>query len=707
LALQFTAAPLVLALLGAGFVAACAYFWWVDRRTITDMSWTRRRLALALRIVIVLAIFLSLAGLRFSRTGNSLSVIFLVDASLSMRDDQRAEAEKFVREAISTKRATDTVGVITFAQDPDLKVQPPESAQKAGRSGSGGLQADSAAVKSLAAGLKHRGTRTSTDMAHAMDFALSFIPKGSAGKIVFLGDGNENINSALAAVPTLTARGVKVDTALFPSKLQKEALVEKLVVPPRVKIGEPFVVKVVTNALNAQPGRVSLRRNGQPIGGAKEVDLPKGKRVHSFDVSIDKPGIYRFEADLETQNGDDTIVENNKGMGFVAVRGKPQVLYVSPTPSLVPYLRAGLKDQHIDVAYLTPEALPTTAAAFQQFDSVILSDVPRSDLSIAQMRAIQTSTRDFGVGFGMIGGAQSFGAGGYRNSPIEETLPVTLEVKKQKRYASIGLALVIDRSGSMMDGGGSRMRKLDYAKQAAALTVEFLKSADQVAIVTFTEAAETLVPLVYAGERDRLLGAISKIEPGGGTSVYAGVNEGYLAVRGATSSVKHIIVLTDGMSPDPDYGSLIRSMQREGITVSAILVGAGTGATQGHNLYQVAKATGGRFYSVDTPSDVPKIYLQEVQTISAPPIIEEPFIPSQTPGDDVLQGLGAMPQLLGYNIGEPKPAAGTSLISHRKDPILSTWRYGLGRSMAFMSDDKNKWAVHWLPWSGYGKFWAQ
>src|SRR5262249_21680557 len=44
---------------------------------------------------------------------------------------------------------------------------------------------------------------------------------------------------------------------------------------------------------------------------------------------------------------------------------------------------------------------------------------------------------------------------------------------------------------------------------------------------------------------------------------------------------------------------------------------------------------------------------------------------------------------------------------NRNDPIFAGWRYGLGRSVAFMSDDRAKWAAQWLGWPGYAKFWAQ
>src|SRR6185503_15973177 len=46
-------------------------------------------------------------------------------------------------------------------------------------------------------------------------------------------------------------------------------------------------------------------------------------------------------------------------------------------------------------------------------------------------------------------------------------------------------------------------------------------------------------------------------------------------------------------------------------------------------------------------------------------------------------------------------------MSHQEDPVLATWRYGLGRTAAFTSDAKAKWSVLWLRWRDFNKFWAQ
>jgi hypothetical protein len=54
-----------------------------------------------------------------------------------------------------------------------------------------------------------------------------------------------------------------------------------------------------------------------------------------------------------------------------------------------------------------------------------------------------------------------------------------------------------------------------------------------------------------------------------------------------------------------------------------------------------------------------------------------------------------------------KPNADLVLMTHQEDPLLATWRYGLGRSVAFTSDAKAKWGVLWVRWGGFNKFWSQ
>jgi hypothetical protein len=66
-----------------------------------------------------------------------------------------------------------------------------------------------------------------------------------------------------------------------------------------------------------------------------------------------------------------------------------------------------------------------------------------------------------------------------------------------------------------------------------------------------------------------------------------------------------------------------------------------------------------------------------------------------------------VPPLGGYVATTVKSTAELVLMSHQEDPVLATWRYGVGRSAAFTSDAKAKWSVLWLRWRDFNKFWAQ
>ena len=85
------------------------------------------------------------------------------------------------------------------------------------------------------------------------------------------------------------------------------------------------------------------------------------------------------------------------------------------------------------------------------------------------MAVIEQAVKNFGVGFMMVGGDNSYGLGGYFKTPIEKLLPVEMEVKGKQQLPSLGLIIVMDRSGSMSGN------KFELAKEAAARSVELLE----------------------------------------------------------------------------------------------------------------------------------------------------------------------------------------------------------------------------------------
>ncbi len=681
---QFTF-PLALILLPIALI----YFVRLHALTVTDMSGTRKVISLVLRLVLITLLILVLAGAKFVRKGESLAVMFVVDASKSVRTDQRKAIEDYLRDAAKGMKTVDKAGLITFGRDPHTQSSPGQPLDPTRLNDPGDLSA--------------------SDLSNALRLAkseLDSLARDSGKRIVLFSDGNENIGRALSEVPDLTAGNVVLDTRILTTSLPQEALIDKTILPMRVKIGEPFPIRLIVNSLTAQNAQVTLTRDGKPMGKSKQVELRAGKNVVIFEQNVDKAGFYRYGAILEAPQ--DTVTENNRGEGFVWVRGKPTILYVSDEAKPAPYLRTALTAQNINLEYANPDSFPATAAALQRYDSVVFSDVPRFRFNEVQLNALQVATRDFAVGFGMIGGQNSYGLGAYRQSIVEEMLPVSMDIRKMQRFPAIAVALTIDRSGSM--AAGSPRTKLSLALEAAARTVRALKPGDKIAVIPFDSTAEVRVPLTTIDDGNAQVDAIQHINFGGGTSVFAGVSLAYEQIKDDDTPIRHIIALTDGISDDPSYDPLIAEMKARKITLTAVIVGGGTQDMYGHTLFKVSKETGGRFYVVNNEKEIPGIYLQEIERISSKPMIEEPFVPTAT---DMAEGVipggtwSGYPPLLGYNVVQAKPGGDVLLVSHKNDPILTTWRYGLGRVFAYTSDDKNRWAAQWLGWSGYGRFWAE
>ena len=171
-----------------------------------------------------------------------------------------------------------------------------------------------------------------------------------------------------------------------------------------------------------------------------------------------------------------------------------------------------------------------------------------------------------------------------------------------------------------------------------------------------------------------------------------------------TSTVKHVILLTDGGADPTGIAELVKQMHDENnITFSAIGVGADAAAF----LPQLAEAGGGLYHFAADPASLPAIFTEETTLATRAYIIEEEFFPAAVNPSPILAGISQVPALLGYVGTTAKDSAQTILISDQKDPILASWQYGLGRAVAWTSDATGRWAKNWVTWDDFVRFWAQ
>jgi hypothetical protein len=128
---------------------------------------------------------------------------------------------------------------------------------------------------------------------------------------------------------------------------------------------------------------------------------------------------------------------------------------------------------------------------------------------------------------------------------------------------------------------------------------------------------------------------------------------------------------------------------------------------------RVSQYGGGLFHHTVDPRTLPQIVLEQLQDKPKDePQDNRPLFPVQSGGSELLAGFGVRnyPAVLGYMDTEVKKGAHADLIIPRDDrraPLLASWRYGKGKSVAFTSDLEGRWTRNWIPWTGLQGFWGR
>jgi Ca-activated chloride channel homolog len=680
--------PLALVLLG--LLPVAFYF---ARGSLANLSRRRATASLTVRALLILLVVLALAGLRIKSTSRDLALIFLVDVSASVAQEEQKEAVEFINREIELAAPRDYVSVIAFGREPSVELAPTRKELLG---------------EWRLAELSSNPPRDYTDVASALRLAAALVPETAVGRIVLLSDGNENLGSATEQAGLLRADGVEVYTRPLatvsdPARARAEIAVRDLTAPEMLAEGEAFDLKVTVDSTVDADAVLRVFRNDSLVAERRVSLVASGENIFILPQRNEQKGFYTYRAEVEAARSDG-FVQNNAREAFTIVEGRPKTLYLYGDPQPSPALARVLTEGSFAADARPAAAVPTTLAGFQNYDLVIFDNVPASALTTGQMKMVQSYVRDLGGGFLMVGGDQSFGPGGYYKTPVEEALPVSLDVRQKKHFPSLAIALVIDKSGSM---GGVKMR---LALEAASATVDFLSERDSVTVIAFDNQANAVVSLRKVEDKQAIIRDINSIQPVGGTNLYPGLKMAYDSLNASDAQIKHIIVLSDGVSEPGDFGGIARSVSDAGMTLTSVAIGDDADL---ETMKFIADVGGGRFYATDAADNLPRIFTREAALASRSTIIEEPFVPRLVRPAQATAGIdwSAAPPLGGY-VGtaerdDLKTPAITSLVSDKDDPVYAVWQYGLGRSAVFTSDAKPRWASGWMNWPGFGQFWTQ
>jgi uncharacterized membrane protein len=651
-----------------------AWVIWLTWKSDVQVSPWRRWTAFFLRTVIVTLLVLAVAGLQWLRPLEGMNVFFVLDRSDSIPSAQQESARDYVTKAVARKEAPDKAGVLVFGTEASIErtVTP---------------QLDLEKIFAVV------GTERS-DIAGAIRLGTAAFPETGQKRMVLLSDGNENIGEALGAVLAANPLGVTMDVLPLGTSRGGDVSIQKLSLPNNVKKGQTFEVKIFAQADKAQTASVRLYRDEQLLGDQK-VEIAAGKNLFTFPQTLTDSKFHSYDVAIEVK--DDRIAQNNRASSFVNVRGDPTILVVSSDPAGDANLVEALKSARLEVKLTDISGFPTTLAEMQSYDSIFISNISAGDLGRDWMKLLESAVRDFGVGLVCIGGDQTYAAGGYRDTPLEATLPLDMELSSKKVLPSGAMVLVMH---GMEFNNGNQM-----ARDTAIAALDALGPQDEMGVILWDGNVHWVFPLSKVGDKKEKGRQIAGMNQGDLPSFQGVMEEGYKALKKSTANLKHMVVFSDG-DPGAPSQELMDSMVKDKMTVSTVLIAGHAGPD---TMVRIADQGRGRFYDVRSPSQLPQIFIKEAAVILKSAIFEEPFKPQLTASSELVRGIGSQeyPTLLGYVATTAKARAEVPLVSDKGDPILAHWQYGLGRAVAFTSDAKAKWARDWLGWSKYQQLWSQ
>ncbi|MDZ4657282.1 MAG: VWA domain-containing protein [Bythopirellula sp.] len=692
-------------------LALVPVIWLLSRRSMGALGGWRAFLANTLRSLVLVGVIMALASPQWNRFSENVSVAYLLDQSESIPAEYRGEMLRFVTNNVERHRQEakgDRAAVIVFGREAAVEVPPVEFAP-------GGRN-----IETLV-------DPTATNLADSLAKAAALLPNTSARRVVLVTDGNENLGTAARQSQQLKQAGIGVDVVPTPTGGKQDVAVESVAAPSAAKKDQPLEVRVVLNNQGDDPvptaGKLRIVRKA---GGREEtiteesLTLPVGKSVFTFRETPTEADFYVYEARfIPDKTGEDRFLANNVATGFTDVRGKGRVLLLEDYqfPGEFDALVKSLRNEGVETDVVTSDRAFSSLAELQRYDSVILANVPRVagdaagsfvSLSDEQIGMLVRNTKELGCGLVMIGGQRSFGAGGWAGSELEKAMPVDFQIKNAKVIPVGALALVIDKSGSMSG------EKLNLSLVAAREAIKMMGPRDFINVVAFDEMPYNVVPLERVGNGRNALARVSRITIGGGTDLYPGMKMGYQSLKQADAAVKHMIVLTDGMTPEAEFTELCRQMQKDKITVSAVAVG---GDADRALLARIASVGKGKFYAAPNPRAVPRIFMVEARRIATPVIRElsPPVAPQRIADHQMLTGIeGAFPPLAGFVQTTVKENSLVEVLLRSPVPaieknatVLATWTYGLGKAAVLTTDAGSLWAGSWKSWDNYEKFFSQ
>ena len=699
--------------------------WWLARHRASSGERRRIWLVTVLRSLALAFVALGLASPFVHTRSNSLGVVYAFDMSASVQPEFLGQAVQWARRAGEHFRP-EHESYVVFAHQARLLRNLEDVGRLAG--------ASSANPAEAAATID----RTGTDLERAIEASILGFAPGDDKRLVLITDGKQTSGDVWRAMPRLQSERVRVFALPAPTLSGLRAWIDGLDVPETVREREPVTLHVRLHAHTAMTTRVQVVSAGETLFD-RRVDFVAGHNKVPVDLRFERGGTREIKVLLGARGE-----SGDTWQGSVWVAPRLRVLQVEGEAIGAGYLAEALASQGVEVERVAAAQFARDPeASLRGADTVVLNDIPAARLAGDAGRHLERFVRDDGGGLVFVAGGNTYGKDAFAGSAVERLLPVKFEARRKPR--ELDLLLLIDSSGSMLGA------KFESVKSAALATLDMMESDQRLAVIAFDSQPREVFPLAEVGGKRRAEDAISGLETGGHTDIHKALARALEVLRDSRSATKHVILLSDGHTsappnPVPREGrgaprrDIRKILEEQGYSASHIerMLGDASSAQAGNRRLEdlvagmaaanitlstlsigdepdvqlmatLAELGSGKSYWARQDSEIPALFVTEARRLLGTSMVEESFRPVVRNHGETLTGLDfvAGPPLKGDVATKPKRFSEVLLEARPAEPVLAETRYGLGKTVAFLSDARNRWASDWLAWPGYARFWAQ
>ncbi|MBD3318376.1 VWA domain-containing protein [Candidatus Woesearchaeota archaeon] len=374
---------------------------------------------------------------------------------------------------------------------------------------------------------------------------------------------------------------------------------------------------------------------------------------------------------------DDFFGENN--VFYKAVRSvpRPKIAIYSEDPAS-PLITLFKQQYQVD----TLSSLSDVQSQLTPYYALVVNNIAAETLD-AHVDGLTNYIAE-GNGLLAVGGRNSFNYGGYKFSEFETLLPVQTG-KPGKQEGDVNVVVVIDISGSTGSSFGDSAA-VDVEKALALNVLADLDPNHRLGIVAFNTEAHLVSPISFKYEKIDVEDRVARLQDGGGTNIHAGLGKAIDMLLSQSGS-KNIILISDGKTQNEAQAlEFAKLASNEGIRIYTIGVGS---STDDEMMESIAELTTGIYFKATELSKL-RILFGDIESERNKDLLDVVILNSNHFITQNLNDVSA--KIAGFNQVAPKTTANMLVTTSAGDPLITIWRFGLGRVAALSTDDGLQWA---------------